>query len=462
MIKITLALLLSRLLERFRRLSVENIAIVHGMGRVVVFLFFAKLIAAGKEMLVAYCYGTSAVVDGYLFVFNLIMWPGSVFFSVVSFVLIPYLVSLRAEIPEQEARFRRELLLLTAIIGIILSALVSILLFNFVVSGASELSILGQQAAQVAIPWLAPTVAFSCLAALYSTFLMSERRHANTFLEAMPALCITLILIIWMLLELPLGQSPLPLVVGTVVGFALQAGLLAHLSGCGFHFARPSVASVHWQSLRRVFGVMLLAQVVMASGGLVDQFFAVRMGEGVLAVYSYAQRVLGLVLGFSSMVIGRALLPVLSGVTDARASWKIAKRWAMFFGVLGAGGAAVLALLVKPVVEIFFERGAFTVADTVAVSEVLVVLGAQLPFYLGGTVLVQWLGAAKQQHRLFAASSVGFVVKLACAFLLYDLKGIGLAWSTTAMYFSIVVVVSVVATRFTKNFIHSDKYFIKI
>lgn len=457
MIRIELSLLPSRLLDRLRHLSIENKAIVHGMGRVAVFYFFAKLIAAIKEILVAYCYGTSAVVDGYLFSFNLIMWPGSVFFSVASFILIPYLVNLRSESPNKEAHFREELLFVTVVFGIIASVIVSIVLFIFVVSGAAELGVLGQQSARVAIPWLAPTVAFSFLAALYSTFLMSERRHANTFLEAMPALCVTLILILWMLLEFPLGQSPLPLVVGTLVGFALQAGLLAHLSGCGFRVARPSAASVHWQGLRRVVGVMLLAQVVMASSGLVDQFFAVRMGEGVLAVYSYAQRVMGLVLGFSSMVIGRALLPVLSGVTDARASWKIAKRWAMVFGVLGAGGAAMLALLAEPVVKIFFERGAFTGVDTVAVSEVLVVLGLQLPLYLAVIVLVQWLGAAKQQQFLFVAAGVGFVVKIVCAFLLYDFNGIGLAWSTTAMYLSIFVVIGVVANKLSNDLVFGSK-----
>ena len=444
-------LLPNSLRDRLRLMSIENKTILRGMSRVAVFLMLAKLIAAVKEMFVAYCYGTSAVVDGYLFAFNLIMWPGNVFFSVISFVLIPYLVSMRVEKPDQEARFRSELLFVTIVIGIVVSYVAGIALLGFVASGMAGLSVLGQQAALIAIPWLAPTVAFCCLAALYSTWLMSERRHANTFLEAMPALCVVLALLIWMLLDISLGQSLVPLVAGTLAGFALQTGLLAYLTGCGFRAAWPNVSSPHWQGLRHVFGAMLLAQIVMTSSGLVDQFFAVRMGEGVLAVYSYAQRVMGLLLGFSAVVIGRALLPVLSGVTDARLSWQIAKRWAWLFGLFGVVGAGMLGLMANLIVAILFERGAFTAADTTAVSEVLVVLGIQLPFYLAGIVFVQWLGAVKQQDRLLMVASAGFIVKLVCALLLYDFNGVGLAWSTVAMYLATTVVISLVATRLTKN-----------
>lgn len=406
------------------------------MCKVAAFLFFAKLIAAIKEMLVAYCYGTSAVVDGYLFAFNLIMWPGSVFFSVVSFVLIPFLISMRAGKPEQESRFRSELLFLTVVGGAVASVVAGVALFGFVASGAAGLSTLGQQSALVAIPWLAPTVALSCLAALYSSWLMSERRHANTFLEAMPALCVVLALMIWILLDFSLGESPLPLVAGMLVGFMLQVGVLAHLCGCGFRVARPAFASPDWQGLRRVFGAMLLAQIVMTSSGIVDQLFAVRMGAGVLTVYSYAQRVMGLVLGFSAVVIGRALLPVLSGVNDTELSWQIAKRWTFFFGGLGVAGAAVLAMFADLVVQMLFERGAFTAEDTADVSEVLVVLGMQLPFYLSGIVLVQWIGAVKKNCRLLVASIAGFLVKLIFVVMLYDAMSVGLAYSTVFMYFA--------------------------
>ncbi len=446
-----MALLLSSLRDRLRLISIENKAILRGMSRVAFFLLIAKLIAAVKEMFVAYCYGTSAVVDGYLFAFNLTMWPGSVFFSVASFVLIPYLVSMRVRQPEQEPRFRSELLFVTIVVGAAASVVVGAALFGFVGSGAAGLSALGQQSALVAIPWLAPTVALACLAALYSSWLMSERRHANTLLEAMPALCVVLTLLIWMLFDFSLGQSPLPLVAGTVAGFALQALVLARLSGCGFRAALPTMARPHWKGLRRVLGVMLLAQIVMASSGLVDQFFAVRMGEGVLAVYSYAQRVMGLMLGFSAVVIGRALLPVLSGVTDASSSWKIAKRWAWLLGALGACGAVALALFADLIVSTLFERGAFGAADTVSVSEVLVVLGMQLPFYLVGIVFVQWLGATKQQYYLFVAASVGFIFKLCCMYFLYDLDSVGLAWSNVGMYFATTIVICNAAVFIVKN-----------
>lgn len=433
-----------------QHVGITDRAILRGMSKVAFFLLCAKLIAVAKEMLVAYCYGASALVDGYLFVFNLILWPVSVFFSVTSFVLIPHLVSMRVEHPDAEDRFRSELLFLTVSFGVIASFVTGVVLFVFVTSGFAGLTAQGQYAALAAIPWLAPIVAFGWIAALYSFWLMSEQSHANTLIEALPALCVALVLLIWIMLSLPLKQNIVPLVLGTLVGFVTQAYLLAYISGYRFHLAWPNVSSPHWQSLKSMFGAIIFAQIILTSTGMVDQFIAIRMGDGVLSVLSYAQKITSLLLGFGVTVISRAILPVLSGVLDIESSWRIAKRWAFWLGYLGFSGAVVLSLLAKPIVKILFERGAFTSADTEAVIAVLLVLGLQLPFYLSTTVLIQWIGAVQQQQCLLAAAIAGLIAKMVCALMLYDLGAVGLAWSTVVMYLTTALVVSSSAVRIVK------------
>ena len=64
----------SYLRDRLNNAHKDHKRIVTGMATVALYVVAAKLIAAGKEVLVAYRYGTSGVVDGYLFVFNLINW----------------------------------------------------------------------------------------------------------------------------------------------------------------------------------------------------------------------------------------------------------------------------------------------------------------------------------------------------------------------------------------------------
>lgn len=432
-------MLLHSLAARLRRSSLEHKAIMHSMSCVAFFLLLAKLIAALKEMLVAYCYGTSHLVDGYLFTFNLTMWPVSVFYSLISFVLIPHLVRMRAESPDQEALFRREVFFVTIAFAGVMTLITVLVLFKFVESGSAGLSARVQSAALLAIPWLSPIVVLGCLAALFSTWLMSERRHANTFLESMPALCVALMLLICIVFDLPLNQSVMPLVVGTLLGFLVQFSLLAYLSCGGNCMVRSSDSRGHWRALRGAIGAVFLSQVVMAIIGLVDQLFLVRMGEGVLAIYSYAQRVMALILGLSATVIGRALLPVLSSVVDMRRSWYIAKRWAFIFGAFGAVGSVFLCVLAKLVVKILFERGAFTAVDTMQVSAVLVVLGMQLPFYLFCTVVIQWVYAIMRQRIMLAVSILGLLAKMIGAVCFYDMGAVGLALSSFFVYLVMAV-----------------------
>jgi peptidoglycan biosynthesis protein MviN/MurJ (putative lipid II flippase) len=112
----------------------------------------------------------------------------------------------------------------------------------------------------------------------------------------------------------------------------------------------------------------------------------------------------------------------------------LAQRWAWRFGVLGALCAAALVMTAEWAVMLLFERGAFTAKDTQEVAQILRVLALQLPFYLFGIVLVQWLGAAGKAAWLLIAAIVGFLAKLFGAWVWFDLGGQGLAASTVLMY----------------------------
>jgi peptidoglycan biosynthesis protein MviN/MurJ (putative lipid II flippase) len=419
--------------RRLQGASGENRAIVRGMVWVAVFLLVAKAVAAAKEMLVAYRYGAGAVVDGYLFVFNLAQWPCAVFASVTGIILIPFLVKLQQERPSEASRLQAALLPFAFLLGAAVSLLFGAIMWWAVSRMELGLTAESQAAALTALPWIAPSIAFAFMGAVLSNWLMSQRRHANTLLEATPAAAIAVCLLVWPIASgQPLGV--LPLAVATLIGFPLQTLLLVRLCGQPIGFAHFGTIAEHWPALRKAFGIMLLAQIIFTSAGLLDQFFAVRMGEGVLAIFAYAQRIMALVLGLTTVVVGRAMLPVFASVGDLRASFALAQRWAWRFGALGILCAVAVVLTAEWAVMLLFERGAFTAKDTQEVAQILRVLALQLPFYLFGIVLVQWLGAAGKAFWLFMAAVVGFLAKLFSAWVWFDLWGQGLAASTALMY----------------------------
>ncbi|MCA4919844.1 MAG: hypothetical protein ING82_10480 [Roseomonas sp.] len=430
--------------RRLQGASGENRAIVRGMVWVAVFLLIAKAVAAAKEMMVAYRYGAGAVVDGYLFVFNLAQWPGGVFASVTGIILIPFLVKLQQERPSEASRLQAALLPFAFLLGTAASLLFGAIMWWAIIHLELGLIAKSQAAALTALPWVAPSIAFAFMGAVLSNWLMSQRRHANTLLEATPAAAIAFCLLVWPIAS---GQAwgVLPLAVATLIGFALQTLLLVRLCGHPIGFAHLGTIAEHWPALRMAFGIMLLAQIVMNSAGLLDQFFAVRMGEGVLASFSYAQRIMALVLGLTTVVVGRAMLPVFASVGDLRVSFALAQRWAWRFGVLGALCAVALVMTAEWAVMLLFERGAFTAKDTQEVAQILRVLALQLPFYLFGIVLVQWLGAAGKAFWLLMAAIVGFLAKLFGAWMWFDLGGQGLAASTALMYFFTAIMVYLTA-----------------
>ena len=90
---------------------------------VALFVFIGKLAGAAKEMAIAWRYGVSETVDAYVFVFNLINLPVSVWFSVLTVVLAPLAARIRHDNPAELPRFRDELLGLTMIVGLGLGCL---------------------------------------------------------------------------------------------------------------------------------------------------------------------------------------------------------------------------------------------------------------------------------------------------------------------------------------------------
>src|SRR5262245_15868394 len=82
------------------------------------FVFVGKLAGAAKEMAIAWRYGVSETVDAYVFVFNLVTWPVSLWFGVLTVVLVPLVIRERHESPERLKRFRAELLTLNLLLGL--------------------------------------------------------------------------------------------------------------------------------------------------------------------------------------------------------------------------------------------------------------------------------------------------------------------------------------------------------
>ncbi|WP_189690212.1 lipid II flippase MurJ [Pseudorhodoferax aquiterrae] len=396
------------------------------------FVAIAKLVGAFKEMVLAWRYGTSAWVDAYVFLFNVVTWPMAVWFSVLMAVVVPLVARLRSVSEDQSRVFIQELNGLNWV----LSGVAAVGVAAGLPHALRHWSGLHGEALELALAWAGPFALLCGLGmatTLQSVLILASERHDNTLLEAVPSL--VLLVVLW----LPAHWIGQPLVWGSLAGFAahlLCTVAVLQLRGQAV-WPRLGFRSPGWRTFRAGMGTMLLAQMLASGTVLIDQWLAAPIGEGAVSTLSYAGRVLALLLGLGAMALGRATLPVLAdaqSVSGARAR-AVAIQWVKWSLLAGAAAALVAVPLVGPGVRLLFERGAFAAEDTAAVAGALQFGLWQVPAYFGSLVLISLFSAQGRYRPLLLAGLLGMAAKLVTAWWLLPSMGLqGVMLSSAAFY----------------------------
>jgi putative peptidoglycan lipid II flippase len=423
----------SAIRARIHNAHPDHHAIARGMAWVILFVFLGKLAGAAKEMAIAYRYGVSEDVDAYLFVLNLVSWPVGVWFSLLTVVLVPLAARIRHNTAVDLPRFRAELLGLTLLLGMGLMLFAWLGLPLLLRSSWTGLPSTTVTIATNMVSGLALLAPLGVLISLFSAWMLSAGRHANTLLESVPALVLLVAI-----LAFPGGGAE-PLVWGTAVGFVFHlVSLAVPLARRGeIEAPRFSRQSPRWPAFWQGFGIMLAGQALMSFIGIIDQFFAAHLGTGAIATLSYANRILALILGLGATAVSRSTLPVFSQAQAQGGEHlhRVAAHWVRLLFVLGVVAMIVGWWLAPLAVKLLFERGAFISRDTEAVMEVLRYGLVQLPFYFASIVLVSLLASQGRQRAIAVVAGANLFIKFAALMVLTPALGVkGIALSTSIMY----------------------------
>lgn len=421
--------------RRLNSLDDANQRILRDMSVIMAFVLVGKGVAAAKEAVIAWRYGVSEAIDAYLFVFNLIGLPISIWYSILSAVYIPLSERIRASDKNSLPIFRSELLGISIILGVIIGIISCILLMGLFHSSLSGLPDHTVVLALDATPWLAMVIPLAVVTHYGSVMTMAEGRHRNTLFEGIPALGLMGAVLI------ASSGGIYPLIWGSLAGAALHMIILlvalARERGRSFDLPRFSLRSPAWPLLWAGIGVMLLAQTLQSITAVVDQFFAAHLASGSIATLTYSNRVLSLLLTLSATAIARALLPVFSGLATnhADALRHRARRWAWSMLAVGFVIVAVTWPCARFIISILFERGAFSSTDGDNVTAVFRLGLLQIPFYLAGIVTAQALFTAGRYKIIAIACALNLLIKLCMSFALVPIFGLqGLMYGTAIMY----------------------------
>jgi putative peptidoglycan lipid II flippase len=414
-----------------RRSNNEHLDIGRGVVTVALFVLLGKLAGAAKEMLVAWRYGVNADVDAYLFLFNLVNWPISLWLGLLTAVLIPVFSKAQHGSHGELRRFKEEFLGRSLLFGAAMAAIGAVAML-----GLWDSSLTGFPADTIAIGReitvpMALLIPFGLLIGFFSVTLLAAGQHMNTLLESVPAIIIIIAI-------LAINESGIEVLAwATVAGFACHAVCLAIPLREEIGVPRLGGRSAYWPAFWTGFSIMLVAQLFMSLTVFVDQFFAARLAEGALSTMNYAQRILALILGLGATAIGRAIIPVIAKSTDSAGLHlhRITMRW-VWIAFAASTAVVVVGWWLAPwMVELLFERGAFTAQNTQAVTSLLRLGLFQIPFNISAVILFYAL-AGRQVHTWLAiAAATALLIKFGGNTLLVPLYGAdGIMWSTGLMY----------------------------
>ncbi|MBI2909917.1 MAG: murein biosynthesis integral membrane protein MurJ [Chloroflexi bacterium] len=268
------------------------------------------------------------------------------------------------------------------------------------------------------------------------------------------------------------------LAVGTLVGAALQVGvLLPGLRKMGMRYSLS--LSVSHPSVRRIIALYLPVAgglVVSAAGVTLDTNLASQTGEGSLTAMRFATTLIQLPLGLVAVAMGFAVLPTLSRYATGFANMGNTSLTVLpddgFDGETANGEASLasfketLALGIKlmfiamipatvglvvvrtPVIQLLFQHGIFTAADTGRTAVALLFYSAGLPAAGLDQLLIFAFYARRNTVTPVLVGVFGIGVYLVVALALLKPMGMpGLALANSVQWISHALVMLVLLWR---------------
>jgi putative peptidoglycan lipid II flippase len=409
-----------------------------------------KLAAMVKDIAVAASFGTSAPLEAFLVAFIVPTFVTNVVGASFQAALMPVYIRVR----DQEGRASAQRLCSSVVC--LSTGILTVVTLLLAVSGPFVLTVLrpsdagGADGLTCGLFYIfLPTIVINGVGTIAATMLNAGERFA---LVASAAVVVPIATV------LPLAVVPAEVRIqamawGLVVGVALQVGLLAWgLWRQGWtlwprwYGMTPAVRSVLGQYLPLTAGAVLMSSTI-----IVDQAMAARLGGGSVAVLSYANKLVAVILNVGTTALGTAIMPYFARLV-AEADWGRVRALLRSFTllILGTTVPVTLAacLLSEPIIGLLYQRGAFTSADAHWVSQVQVMYLLQLPFYTTGILFVRLIECLQASKVLMWGTVISAVLNLALDYLLMQVLGVaGIALSTSLVYVAACLYLAVMLRR---------------
>ena len=409
---------------------------------VVIILLLSKGLGFIREILLAYQFGTSYIVDAYTASTAL----PNVLFSLFASGFSNAYITVYTRIPDDKARrnFFNNAITCLAVSSLILAVvccLFSPQLTHFLAPGFDETATaLLTRFIRIIVIGLPFMTIFSMISAQLGS------RESFIFTNFCDFIVVNLLIIAAILLAT--ADHPEVLIYGEAFSWAI-AGLLLGSYAWKRHGIRyrPAVA------VRDPYFIMLCklglplgaSRLITEINGVSDRIFASMLGEGVTSALSYANRVQLIFYTLTTSVFLSVCYPRMNrcfAEGDHEQGMYYVRKALMLAAYISIPAAGGLFIFAKPVTALLFQRGSFTADSTAVTAGCLAFYALGIPFYALRETAAKALGANMQQRKIMKNTAISVVFNILLNLALYRPLGhIGLALATSLTG----VVVSVLA-----------------
>ena len=412
-----------------------------------------KFASVGKELVVAWKFGTGDELDAFVmamvvpsFVINVIAGP-------VKLALIPVYIKVR----EQQDRSPAQKLLS----GVIARATVLLLITAIIVAVSSPLYLpllaSGFSVEKLELTnnllWLiSPTILLFGIINIWGGVLNAGEKFALAAVSPI----ITPLVTIMTLLALP-GWGIYALVAGLTCGSFIEMivmgiGLLRQGIYLQFKWTKYDA---NIDQVRKQYFPIITGAFLMSSTALVDQSMAATLSPGSIAALGYANRVIALPLTLVTLALGTAVVPYFSK-TIAQKDWrKIEHTFKYYLKLIFLTTVPLTIFFIlasKLIVQLLFERGSFTAEDTQLVTQIQVFYALQIPFYIAAIFVVRLINSLGINRFLAWGSAISLIINIVANYVFVQWIGVkGIALSTSCVYLISFIFLYTITNKYLKK-----------
>jgi putative peptidoglycan lipid II flippase len=395
----------------------------------------ARMAGMLNQIVVTSHFGASATMDAYFVAYTLPTVLAYLFIDAIEDAVIPVYTRVRAQGNNEAAsRIFSTVLNLFLLGTVTLTVLLIIFRRETILLTAPALDPFRAGLAADLAPFMYPVLFLMVVVALLECIFNVEGQFG------WPAYAGLLVPLATAALVIIAGQSQgvVVLCTGMVLGLCLQLGVFIIRARRAKLVYRP-ILDLHMPEIGAIFIALwpaLLGGLIGQASPLIDQIFASVLSAGSISALAYALKIISIFSGVIFVSVGRAVLPYLSRQAASNDIKAFKNTLRLYLWAIGLGTAILsllMLLLAHPIVQLLFQRGAFSAKDTEQTATTFIGFVFGLTPMSLGFILARAFSALGKTRIFIWTSAFSLIASAVLDFFfaqLWQSQGIALATST--------------------------------